>query len=665
MDTTLRDPLIGHVLDGRYRVEARIAVGGMATVYRAMDTRLDRELALKVMHPSLAADASFVDRFIREAKSAARLSHPNVVGVFDQGEDGGYVYLAMEYVQGCTLRDVLRERGALQPRAALDVLEAVLAALGAAHLAGLVHRDVKPENVLIGDDGRVKVADFGLVRAVGSQTSVSTGSVLGTVSYLAPEQIEHGTTDARADVYACGVVLYEMLTGSKPHAGGTPAQVLHQHLHQDVPAPSAAVPDLAPALDDLVARTAARDPGRRPADAVELLAEVKAVKETLTGEQLDAPPPAAAGRNGSSVSSVSPVPAGSEESTTVLPRGGTPGAPAGGAGPKEGGEALNRTSVLPRPAAVRAEPGEAGPPGPGARRRRGAGRGPMRSVPALVTAALLVLGAVLGVWYINSGQFTRTPGVLDMTEDRAKRTVEEAGLEWRIVRDYSDTVERGHVIGTDPDRGERIRGNGTVTITVSQGPERVEVPDVTGDTPDEARRKIKAAGLEPGMVTREFSGKVERGSVARTEPGAGSVRRPGTAVALVLSKGARVEVPGVVGEDEGVARQRLEEAGLKVRTAPERVFSQEDEGTVARQSPREGAVAAEGDTVTLTVSKGPEMIEVPDVEGLAEDEARRALEDAGFEVKVRRVFFTGTVFDQSVAAGERAPRGSEITVWVR
>ncbi|MCI0386003.1 PASTA domain-containing protein [Streptomyces sp. CNQ085] len=252
-----------------------------------------------------------------------------------------------------------------------------------------------------------------------------------------------------------------------------------------------------------------------------------------------------------------------------------------------------------------------------------------------------------------------------MTEARAKRTVEEAGLEWRIVRDYSDTVERGHVIGTDPGRGERIRGNGTVTLTVSQGPERVEVPDVTGDTLGEARRRIEAAGLEPGMVTKEFSGEVGRGSVARTEPGAGSVRRPGTAVALVVSEGARVEVPGVVGEDEGTARQRLEEAGLKVRTAPERVFSEEDEGTVARQSPREGAVAAEGDTVTLTVSKGPEMIEVPDVEGLGEDEARRALEEAGFEVKVRRIFFTGTVFDQSVAAGERAPRGSRITVWMR
>ncbi len=274
MDTTLQDPLVGHVLDGRYRVDARIAVGGMATVYRAVDTRLDRVLALKVMHPALAADGSFVDRFIREAKSVARLAHPNVVGVFDQGTDGGYVYLAMEYVAGCTLRDVLRERGALQPRAALDILEPVLAALGAAHRAGFVHRDMKPENVLIGDDGRVKVADFGLVRAVDTVTS-TTGSVLGTVSYLAPEQIEHGTADTRADVYACGVVLYEMLTGAKPHSGSTPAQVLYQHLHEDVPVPSAAVPGLAAGLDELVAGATARDPEIRPYDAVALLAQAR------------------------------------------------------------------------------------------------------------------------------------------------------------------------------------------------------------------------------------------------------------------------------------------------------------------------------------------------------------------------------------------------------
>ncbi|MCC3771646.1 protein kinase, partial [Streptomyces sp. UNOC14_S4] len=336
MDTTLGDPLVGQVLDGRYRIEARIAVGGMATVYRALDIRLDRVLALKVMHPSLAADGAFVDRFIREAKSVARLDHPNVVGVFDQGTDGTYVYLAMEYVAGCTLRDVLRERGALQPRAALDIAEPMLAALGAAHLAGLVHRDMKPENVLIGDDGRVKVADFGLVRAVDTTTTASTGSVLGTVSYLAPEQMEHGTADTRVDVYACGVVLYEMLTGAKPHAGSTPAQVLYQHLHEDVPPPSAAVPGLAPRLDELVAAATARDPQGRPADAVGLLALVRAAREALSDEQLDAVPPQAR------TPEQGGTPAGSEDRTSVLPRPRT----ARPLPPSEEEERLNRTTRL-------------------------------------------------------------------------------------------------------------------------------------------------------------------------------------------------------------------------------------------------------------------------------------------------------------------------------
>lgn len=280
------------MLDGRYRVDARIAVGGMATVYRAVDTRLDRVLALKVMHPTLAADVSFVERFIREAKSVARLAHPNVVQVFDQGTDGPYVYLAMEYVAGCTLRDVLRERGALQPRAALDILEPVLAALGAAHRAGFVHRDMKPENVLIGDDGRVKVADFGLVRAVDTVTN-TTGSVLGTVSYLAPEQIESGTTDPRVDVYACGIVLYEMLTGDQPHYGDSPALVLYKHLHEDVPPPSALVPGLAFELDALVASATARNADIRPYDAVALLSQVLETRGSLDAEQLDAVPPQA------------------------------------------------------------------------------------------------------------------------------------------------------------------------------------------------------------------------------------------------------------------------------------------------------------------------------------------------------------------------------------
>ncbi|HEX6921506.1 MAG TPA: protein kinase, partial [Actinomycetes bacterium] len=236
MDTTISDPLVGRVLDGRYHVESRLARGGMATVYEAVDSRLDRPVALKVMHRNLAEDEEFVSRFIREAKSAARLSHPNVVAVFDQGADDGHVFLAMELVNGRTLRDLLRERGSLTPRQALEILESVLAGLGAAHHAGIVHRDVKPENVLLSDDGRVKVGDFGLARAVTGHTSHSTtGVLIGTVAYLSPEQVERGVADPRSDVYAAGILLYEMLTGAKPFDGETAIQVAYQHVHDDVP----------------------------------------------------------------------------------------------------------------------------------------------------------------------------------------------------------------------------------------------------------------------------------------------------------------------------------------------------------------------------------------------------------------------------------------------
>ncbi|MFH9392303.1 Stk1 family PASTA domain-containing Ser/Thr kinase [Streptomyces sp. NPDC017556] len=638
MDTTLQDPLVGQLLDGRYRIEARIAVGGMATVYRAVDTRLDRVLALKVMHPALATDVSFVERFIREAKSVARLAHPNVVAVFDQGAEGAYVYLAMEYVAGCTLRDVLRERGALQPRAALDILEPVLAALGAAHRAGFVHRDMKPENVLIGDDGRVKVADFGLVRAVGTATD-TTGSLLGTVSYLAPEQIEHGSADTRSDVYACGVVLYEMLTGVKPHTGENAAQVIYRHLNSDVPAPSAVVPGLPVALDSLVASATARNPEVRPHDAVLLLAEAREARATLTDAELDAVPPGA----------LSDAHDGADDRTSVIPR----------ALPADGdGAGVHRTSRLVMPPADPAAP------------RRGTGRrgpfgGPHRKLITVLAAVLLTLGVGTGVWYINSGQFTRVPSLLGQTQQTAEKRLSDEGLGLKgVERVFSDTVERGSVVSSDPSSGDRIRGNGSVKLVVSRGPEIVRVPDVVGRSLADARRSLKKVGLAPGMVTREFSEDVTRGAVIRTDPRAGTGRNPDTAVALVVSKGAPIDVPDVTGLSAEEATAELEAEGLKAEVLPGRVHSAEAEGDVAEQSPGGGTEAAEGDTIELTVSQGPRMLDVPDVTGRDVDEARSTLEEAGFDVKVDRPFlsFSDTIASQSVDGGEQAPEGSTITI---
>ncbi|MFD6339546.1 Stk1 family PASTA domain-containing Ser/Thr kinase [Streptomyces sp. NPDC060131] len=633
MDTTLKDPIVGHLLDGRYRVDARIAVGGMATVYRAVDIRLDRVLALKVMHPALAADATFVERFIREAKSVARLSHPNVVAVFDQGAEGAYVYLAMEYVAGCTLRDVLRERGALRPRAALDILEPVLAALGAAHRAGFVHRDMKPENVLIGDDGRVKVADFGLVRAVGDVTN-TTGSILGTVSYLAPEQIEHGTSDTRVDVYACGVVLHEMLTGAKPHGGDTPAQVLYRHLNEDVPAPSAAVPGLAVELDELVAAATARTPEVRPADAVALLGLAREARAALTDAQLDAVPPRAR-----------PEPvdgAGADNRTAVIPRI-RPVEPAED-------ETPNRTSRLEMAPS---------PDAPGRRLVM-----PRRGVVAAVVAVLLVLGVGTGVWYINSGQFTRVPSLLGQSEREATKRLSDAGLEVKVTKDFSDSFARGTVMGSDPAPRARIRGNGSVTVVISRGPEIVKVPDLESMPLGEARRALKKVGLAAGVVTREFDDDIQQGTVISSAPASGSGVRPDSGVALVVSKGSPVDVPDVTGESVEDATAELEDQGLTVKVAAERVNSPEDAGSVARQSAAEGARLARGDTVTLTVSQGPRMISVPDVTGKTTDEATKLLKEAGFEVTVDRGFpFLGkTVEQQSVEGGQEAPEGSTITI---
>ncbi|WP_098008211.1 Stk1 family PASTA domain-containing Ser/Thr kinase [Streptomyces sp. sk226] len=637
MDTTLQDPLVGQLLDGRYRIEARIAVGGMATVYRAVDTRLDRVLALKVMHPALATDVSFVERFIREAKSVARLAHPNVVAVFDQGAQGAYVYLAMEYVAGCTLRDVLRERGALQPRAALDILEPVLAALGAAHRAGFVHRDMKPENVLIGDDGRVKVADFGLVRAVGTATD-TTGSLLGTVSYLAPEQIEHGSADTRSDVYACGVVLYEMLTGAKPHTGENAAQVIYRHLNSDVPPPSAVVPGLPVALDSLVASATARNPEARPHDAVLLLAETREARAGLTEAELDAVPPQA----------LSDTHDGADDRTSVIPR----------ALPADDAGTVHRTSRLETPPAVSA-----------ARRRpllrRGPFAGPHRTLILVLTAVLLTLGIGTGVWYINSGQFTQVPSLLGQTQQEAEQRIARAGLDLKgVERVFSDSVERGSVVRSVPASGHRIRGNGSVKLVVSRGPEIVRVPDVVGSSLADARRSLKKVGLVPGMVTKEFSEDVARGEVVRTDPRAGTDRNPDTAVALVVSKGAPIDVPDVTGLSVEDATAELEAEGLRAEVLPGRVHSTEVKGDIAEQSPGEGTEAAEGDTVELTVSKGPRMLDVPDVTGRDVDDARSILEEAGFEVKVDRPFlsFSDTVASQSVDGGEQAPEESTITV---
>ncbi|HEX5996195.1 MAG TPA: protein kinase, partial [Jiangellales bacterium] len=405
MDVSVSDPLAGRLLDGRYRVEAALARGGMATVYRALDTRLDRGVALKVMHPELAADNEFVLRFIGEARSAARLAHPNVVGVFDQGEDDGTVFLAMEYVEGRTLRQVLRDRGPLPAPAAFEMIQPVVAALGAAHEAGIVHRDVKPENVLVGANGRIKVADFGLARALSDTGTATRGLLLGTVNYISPEQALGEPATPRSDVYSAGIMLYEMLTGAPPHTGPTDFVIVRSHIDNDVPRPSASDPSIPPIADELVAVATARDPRRRFADGTEFAAAVLVARD-VAGPVID-------GLETRDAAGVSIAEAMSN-----------PGREHISAGPSE-------TTVMPAPPppvparrdlAVRAEPvlpvrreRRSDVPARRAGRRRRRWIGPVLLIAGLVLAA----GVAAGAWWLGEGRYVTVPSLLDMTVEDA------------------------------------------------------------------------------------------------------------------------------------------------------------------------------------------------------------------------------------------------------
>src|SRR4051794_3962442 len=672
--------MIGRVLDGRYRVGPRIARGGMATVYEATDLRLDRVCALKVMHAGLADDDDFAGRFVREARAAARLSHPNVVSIFDQGDDDGTVFLAMEYVPGHTLRDLIRAQAPIPPARALALLDPVLSALGAAHQAGMIHRDVKPENVLLADDGRVKVADFGLARAVSAETQhTATGGILiGTVSYLSPELVVDGRADARSDVYAAGVVLYELLTGRKPHAGDSPIQVAYKHVHEDIPAPSRLVPGLPAYVDALVARATARDRDLRPADARVLLHQVRRVRAALDhGVHDDADLTA-------DLRPAGPVPV--EDGIDyvrddLVDSGPTILSPAQVAAT---GRTDDTSLIGPPPGTAAAPPGKR--PIPGTQRSR---RGPV----LLVLVLLLAVGAGVGGWWFGAGRYVTTPGVINLTRSAAVEKVHAVGLGFQVDGSaYSETVPVGSVVSTDPAGGEKAPRNGTVTAVVSKGPERHEVPPLRGLSLDAAQAALQDANLAFGDASSRFSEKVLRGAVISADPKPGTSLRRGVAVDLVVSRGARpgegvpligegpdrgtrtlpnarrrgprpVKVVDLIGKDADLATRTLRKAGLAVDVARENSDSV-PEGDVMSQTPNSGTLV-KGDKVRLVVSKGPVLVDVPDVRRMSVDDATNALQEAGFQVQTDKIALfvgLGLVVKQSPSADDQAPRGSTVTI---
>ncbi|WP_323745668.1 Stk1 family PASTA domain-containing Ser/Thr kinase [Arthrobacter gandavensis] len=691
----MSDPLLDTLVDNRYLVRSRIARGGMSTVYLAMDTRLDRDVALKVLYPHLAADRGFLDRFEREAKSAARLSHPHVVGVLDQGVTDTLSYLVMEYVPGRTLRDVLTERRRLSPRLALAMMDAVVDGLAAAHEAGLVHRDVKPENVLLASSGAIKIADFGLARAV--TTSTNTGTLVGTVAYLAPELVTGAGADARSDIYSAGIMLYEMLTGSQPFTGEVPIQVAFAHVHSSVPAPSAACPGLAEDLDELVLWCTSQDPEDRPVDGGALLGELRHIRTSLTDEQLDfhAPggPPAQLPAQDARTSAVPPPPPGATEvisqaqpnatevlqrtdnATTVL---GNP--PAGDGyrdddgydGPAEdGGDHTDLSSRAGRRLArkdFKASQKEASRAAQRPEVSLRPGRPRRRGVLVALLLTLLVAAAAFAGWFFGAGPgaLVSIPEVSNTSVEAAGGRLGEEGLRYTTSEVYDEVIAAGMVVGTDPAAAQQVRRFQPVTLLVSRGPELFSVPNVIQRSLADAEEKITEAGLTAGSVTEEFSEDVPAGQVLAQVPSADADLRRGTPVDLTVSKGpAPVEVPVVTGKTEQEAVRLIQEAGLAAAVSPERVNSTDvPSGSVAVQTPSSGLLER-GGTVTLTISDGPRMVQVPSFVGKQADTARRELEQLGFRVEVNEILggFFGTVRAQDPSGGT-APEGSVIRLTV-
>ncbi|WP_051246747.1 Stk1 family PASTA domain-containing Ser/Thr kinase [Nocardioides halotolerans] len=658
------DHLTGRVLDNRYLIGSRVARGGMATVYEATDLRLDRTVAVKVMHPGLGDDDEFAARFVAEARAAAKLSHPNVVAVFDQGNDDGTVFLAMELIPGHTLRDTIGKEAPLSAARTLALMEPVVSALASAHRAGLIHRDVKPENVLIADDGRIKVADFGLAKAMSATTQhTATGVLIGTVSYVAPELVVEGRSDARADVYAVGVILYELLTGKKPHEGETPIQVAYKHVHEDVPPPSRRVPGIPDYVDALVARATARDREQRPADAGVLLHHLRRVNQALTSgvrsdpELVDDLLP----RRASDTAEVLRRPVPARGDTTPEPWDHAEMA-ALLAPPPEATTTMDRPRV---PTTVTDRPRPVPPPAPPSRPTK---RPRRRRGPILLVLALLVAAAVgTGAWYFGWARYTTTPAVLQLTPEQAQQRLEDAGLDVRTGEPtYSNTVEKGLVVSTDPTAGKRVLKGTDVTITVSLGRAVAQLPKLTGITEDEAQDRIISAHMVFGKTTKKFSETVPEGIVVASDPKGGTTQRFDTVVDLVVSKGRRpIPVGSWAGKSADDAERALRKRGLDVDVSHQ-YSDTVAEGLVVSQDPKEGTLF-KGDTVTLLVSLGPQLVEVPNVVASGVDDATATLQEAGFVVAVLQApgyIGLGYVFSMDPEAGTELPKGSTVTIYL-
>ncbi len=703
------DPLIGTTVDDRYLVLAKVARGGMSTVYRAKDVRLNRNIALKILHPHLATDDAFLERLQREAWSAASLSHPHVVQIHDHGVGMEHAYLVLEYIDGHTLRDVVNSGGPLTARQALDLLDPIVEGLAAAHAAGLVHRDVKPENVLISRSGWVKIGDFGLSRAV--STTTNTGTLLGTVGYIAPELVNGEGGDARSDIYSAGIMLYELLTGEQPFRGQVPIAVAMQHVRDDVPAPSDSVPGLPVEMDELVRYMTEKDPDNRPANGASLLEDLRHIRSSLTPEELDAGGTGPGGRTGA------PTATDTQALTAALggfaaPREHPTEAITNVSSPDQGNgttvidSPIHPTTVIPhanrlyvddQAPSARQETDAAGgsyeraaaETGPGtlskravraaARDRAKAAARPVASLgsahprrkAAVWILVVLVLGLLVAAagWFLalGPGALATVPDVHNKTVAQAQALIQARGFELAATTEvFNEKTAAGLVVDTDPAAGAEQRKFRGVRILVSKGPVLYPVPELAGSTLADAKSALTGGHLVLGTVTETFDEKAKAGTVISQIPGPGAEFRGNTKVDLVLSKGPKpIPVPSVVGRTAADAQAAVKGVGLVPAVAPGRVNSATvPAGSVVSQSPDQGTLTA-GGTVTLTLSKGPKMVMVPNVVGKQAPAAKAELEALGFKVEVENLFggFFGTVRFQN-PQGTEAPEGSTVTLRV-
>ena len=636
------DPLIGLLVDERYRVTRRLARGGMATVYIAQDERLDRPVALKVMHPHLADSQDFVARFRREARSAARIVHPGVVSVFDQGVITGQGFLVMELIDGTNLRQLLRAQGAFTIPQALRYTTDILEALRAAHRVGVIHRDIKPENILVPTDGPAKVTDFGLARAASEVSMSSTGNMLGTVAYIAPEIATTGVADARSDIYSVGIMLYEMLTGSVPWAGESPLQIATHHVSDDVPSPSEAQPWIPREIDDLVAALTARDPASRPADAsdaIDLVARAAAtIPSELASRRAEVPP---SDRADSSETSALNTEVISAQFTRPLP--------------------------LPAPSTLATVHTSA--PIPKVSENASNTTYKRAALWVSLVVLLLAVAGIGGSWWwteYGPGSYLTMPTTDGRPLAEVQAELNAMGLASTVEEEFSDDVASGSITHSDPSGGEPVHKRAEVQLYVSKGVDMKNVPDVSGKSQDDAKKVLTQAGLALGAITDAYSEDVPQGQVISQSVPSGTSVPHDTAVDVVLSKGREpLTVPSLGGMSADAAKSAIEGLGL-VATPTEAFSDTVAEGQVISQQTNEGTILHRGDTVAYTVSKGPEKVAVPDVVGRQRQEARTILENAGFSVQEEAILggFFGTVRATDPAGGTMVKKGSVITITI-